>query len=120
MLALRNRASDGERPDRHKPTATGDSDPLEVDIRRYRRWRDRRREAERHRARQPKLGKEVEDILDFARTWAPFGGPPEDEIFVNFGMCPSRFAERLWHIIGEFGCEPADETQWQRAYPLHD
>lgn len=39
------------------------SDPVELEIRRYPRWRDRRREAERHRAMGPGPSKEVEDIL---------------------------------------------------------
>jgi len=96
------------------------ADPMEVDVRRYRRWRDRRREAERHRARQPRPGKEVDDLLDFARAWAPFGGPPEEETLVNFGMCPRRFTERLWQVIGEFGCGRADETELKSAYPQHE
>ncbi|MFE7416848.1 DUF3263 domain-containing protein [Rhodococcus sp. NPDC057529] len=40
----------------------------------------------------------MEEILDFARAWEPFGGVPEDETFVQFGMSPRRFTQRL-HII---------------------
>ncbi|WP_083853121.1 DUF3263 domain-containing protein [Rhodococcus sp. DK17] len=35
------------------------------------------------------------EILEFARRWAPFGGPRAADILVEFGMTPSRFAERL-------------------------
>ncbi|MFD9669148.1 hypothetical protein ACFWAY_47630 [Rhodococcus sp. NPDC059968] len=110
-------ASDGENPDRQTKSSAGNSDPVEVDVRRYRRWRDRRREAERLRSRPSMLGKEAEDILDFARTWAPFGGAPEEETFVNFGMCRSRFTERLWQIIGEVGSGLTEVTELKRAYP---
>ncbi|MFF1946317.1 DUF3263 domain-containing protein [Rhodococcus qingshengii] len=34
-------------------------------------------------------------LLDFARKWAPYGGPSADEIFVNFGMSNDRYWQRL-------------------------
>ncbi|MDT2006399.1 hypothetical protein FXW78_20005 [Rhodococcus opacus] len=72
-----------------------------MEIRRYRRWRDRRREAERQRTQPRRDSKEVEDILAFARSWAPYGGPPEEETFINFGMSTERFAERVRQILHE-------------------
>ena len=45
------------------------------------------------------MDREVEDILEFVRTWAPYGGAPEEEIFVRFGMSPSRFKEKLCEIL---------------------
>ncbi|MDV7090367.1 DUF3263 domain-containing protein [Rhodococcus opacus] len=69
------------------------------EIRRYRRWQHRRREANQTRAGKPRMDREVEDILEFVRTWAPYGGAPEEEIFVRFGMSPSRFKEKLCEIL---------------------
>jgi hypothetical protein len=43
------------------------------------------------------VDREVEDILEFVRTWAPYGGAPE-EMLVRFGMSPSRFMEKLREI----------------------
>ncbi|WP_063002636.1 hypothetical protein [Nocardia mikamii] len=34
-------------------------------------------------------------IVEFAEAWSPFGGPPDEELFVRFGMSRSRFAEVL-------------------------
>jgi len=68
------------------------------EIRRYRRWQHRRREANRTRAEKPRVDREVEDILEFVRMWAPYGGAPAEEILVRFGMSPSRFVEKLREI----------------------
>lgn len=104
----------GETPDRRAiPTPA-----VEGDIRRYRRWRARRRETERFRAQQQRFSKEVEDILTFARTWAPFGGPPEEEIFIKFGMPTERFVHIVRRIIREIDCAAAEEDQLIRAYSL--
>ena len=39
------------------------------------------------------------DILEFVRSWAPYGGPPSDEVLAEFGLTPSQFAERVDLII---------------------
>ncbi|WP_123025015.1 DUF3263 domain-containing protein [Mycolicibacterium stellerae] len=39
------------------------------------------------------------DILDFVRSWAPYGGPPSDEVIAEFGLTPNQFAERVDLII---------------------
>ncbi|MDV6247388.1 DUF3263 domain-containing protein [Rhodococcus opacus] len=38
-------------------------------------------------------------VLEFARTWAPFGEPPDGEIFVEFGVDPTRFYRDLMRIL---------------------
>ncbi|WP_245567583.1 hypothetical protein [Nocardia vinacea] len=91
---------------------------MESDIRRYRRRRERRRDAERYRLKQlSKHPKEVEDFLAFARLWAPFGGLPEEETFIKFGMRPRRFIERLWQILAEIPCEKQEVDDIRQAYP---
>ncbi len=66
-----------------------------MDIRTYRQWCDRRREASRTRTGQPRLDGEAYEIVRFARRWATFGGAPADEIFIHFGLSPAQYAERL-------------------------
>jgi hypothetical protein len=39
------------------------------------------------------------EILDFVRSWAPYGGPPSDEVFAEFGLTPSQLADRLDLIV---------------------
>ena len=108
----------GGSPDQPGHTVPSGFDPVESDIRRYRRRRERRQDAERRRVKQlSKQAREVEDILAFARIWAPFGGVPEDETFVKFGMRPWRFIERLWHILSEKPCDRAEVDQLLQAYP---
>lgn len=38
-------------------------------------------------------------LLAFTIKWAPFGGPPEDECFVEFGMNASRVREHCMWIL---------------------
>lgn len=38
-------------------------------------------------------------VLEFTRTWAPFGEPPDGEIFVEFGVDPTRFYRDLMRIL---------------------
>lgn len=63
-----------------------------------------------------KQAKEVEDILAFARIWAPFGGVPEDETFIRFGMRPVRFMERLWQIVTEMHWDRSEADKLWQAY----
>lgn len=38
-------------------------------------------------------------ILEFARRWMPYGGPPPDEIWVEFGMNSRRYEQHLLAIL---------------------
>lgn len=79
---------------------------------------ERRQDIERRRVKQlSKQARDVEDILAFARIWAPFGGVPEDETFIKFGMRPWRFLEKLWHILSEMPCDRAEVDQLRQAFP---
>ena len=40
------------------------------------------------------------EILDFMRSWAPFGGPPADEVLERFGMTRDELVDRC-HVIVE-------------------
>ena len=125
-MSIRNKgAHPGGSPARSGSAVPNGSDPVEADIRRYRRLRERRTGAERRRdAERDRLkrlsthAKEVEDLLAFARLWAPFGGVPEDETFIKFGMRPWRFIERLWQIIiTENACDKQEVDNFRQAYP---
>jgi hypothetical protein len=39
------------------------------------------------------------DLLTFMLSWAPYGGPPENECFVEFGMTVDRVRERCLEVI---------------------
>lgn len=38
-------------------------------------------------------------ILDFLRSWAPYGGPPADEVLAEFGMTREELIDRAHLII---------------------
>lgn len=59
---------------------------------------------------------EAEFLLAFARTWAPFGGAPDEEILVHFGMTTSRFIECLWQVVATSKMAPQDVRALASAY----
>jgi hypothetical protein len=41
------------------------------------------------------------EIVEFVAAWAPYGGPPEDEVLPRFGMSADRLRNRLRQIVVE-------------------
>jgi hypothetical protein len=39
------------------------------------------------------------EILDFVRSWAPYGGPPSDEVLTEFGMTREQLFDRVERIV---------------------
>jgi hypothetical protein len=39
-----------------------------------------------------------QELLHFVAVWAPYGGPPEDELFVRFGITPEELRQRLGQL----------------------
>jgi hypothetical protein len=39
------------------------------------------------------------DLLTFMLSWAPYGGPPNDKCFVEFGMDAERVRERCMQVV---------------------
>jgi hypothetical protein len=39
------------------------------------------------------------DLLSFMVSWAPYGGPPDNECFVEFGMSADRVHERCVQVV---------------------
>jgi hypothetical protein len=91
-----------------------------MNSRKYRQFRQRRRAAwnESNRKRNhPDI--EAERLLEFASMWAPFGGAPDEEILVHFGMTTPRFIERLWQVISESNCAQDEIRTLSSAYPRY-
>src|SRR6476620_2294744 len=70
---------------------------VEDDIRRYRRNRYRRGRM----SQCDSLSLEDRTFISFARAWAPFGGVPAEETFIQFGMTTSQFTRRVNRILLE-------------------
>ena len=39
------------------------------------------------------------EILDYVRSWAPYGGPPVDEVLTEFGMTRDQLYDRVHAIV---------------------
>jgi hypothetical protein len=61
---------------------------------------------------------EAEELLRFAEMWAPFGGPPDVDVFVKFGIVKSMFIERVWQIISSNRCDQKLARRLSMAYTL--
>lgn len=57
------------------------------------------------------------EILDYVRSWSPYGGPPADEVLAEFGLTPGQFTERVNHIIAAENARHFEELAqpWRRV-----
>jgi hypothetical protein len=57
------------------------------------------------------------EILDYVRSWSPYGGPPSDEVLAEFGLTPGQLAERVHRIIAAENARHVEELAqpWQRV-----
>lgn len=39
------------------------------------------------------------DIVTFMRNWAPYGGPPADEVLAEFGLTRDQLVQRYQQIL---------------------
>lgn len=39
------------------------------------------------------------EMLDYVRSWAPYGGPPVDEVLTEFGMTRDQLYDRVRVIV---------------------
>ncbi|KXF53056.1 hypothetical protein AXA44_45645 [Rhodococcus sp. SC4] len=63
-------------------------------------------------------GNDTDDLLRFACSWAPYGGPSDEEIFVYFGITRGRFIDRLWQLASSRAADcSALMSELTRAYP---
>lgn len=63
---------------------------------------------------------EITAIISFARAWAPYGGPPEDELFVQFGVTKARFVEMLGQVVDQLDCDTYSRAALAVAYPTSE
>lgn len=54
------------------------------------------------------------DIVTFMRSWAPYGGPPADEVLPEFGLTREQLVQRYRQIVVAEAAqrEQADRQQW--------
>ena len=52
------------------------------------------------------------EILDFMRSWAPYGGPPAEEAMEQFGMTRDELIDRM-HLIVATEAARRDREQRQ-------
>jgi hypothetical protein len=45
------------------------------------------------------ISREDNDLLTFAVNWLPYGGGPEDEILVTFGLSHQRYLDRVREAV---------------------
>jgi len=57
-------------------------------------------------SRKRQLDRFDRDLLTFVLSWAPYGGPPDNECFVEFGMSADRVRERCMEVV--CGARPAE------------
>lgn len=57
------------------------------------------------------------EILDYVRSWSPYGGPPADEVLAEFGLTPGQLAERVNRLIAAENARFAAELAqpWRRV-----
>lgn len=62
------------------------------------------------------------EILDYVRSWSPYGGPPADEVLAEFGLTPGQLAERVHHIIAAENARHFLELAqpWRRVQATRD
>lgn len=59
-------------------------------------------------------------ILQYVLCWAPFGGPPEEDVFPRFGINAAQLADRFASIVAALNTctdplDPADIDLLARA-----
>lgn len=57
-------------------------------------------------------------MLEFAEAWISYGGAPDEEIFVRYGMTRGRFIQQLWRHIDELGLDMSSVNLLALTYPL--
>lgn len=91
------------------------SSDIESDIRDYRALRAERRRARLdHELRQ--THGDSDELLRHALSWAPYGGPTEEEIFTRFGISTLRYASKIRQIVHCGGCDENQSAGLLRIY----
>lgn len=91
--------------------ATTDENPPADPLTHRQQLRDTIR-AEKHAG----LPRETAELIRFAQKWIPYGGPPPDEVLVQFGMTRTRFSDALRQAIHHTDCDPGIAHRVHSAY----
>lgn len=79
----------------------------------------RRRVQSKLRSAVGRAASQDEDMLvTFASRWAPYGGAPDEEVFINFGMPMHRFREKLREAVMAGFCDPRNADYLIDVYRL--
>ncbi|MDH6291788.1 hypothetical protein M2275_006726 [Rhodococcus opacus] len=81
------------------PGATHPPRTPDEDISLYRQLRQRSQRLRRRTHDWHSGHSDTDAVIEFAHVWAPYGGAPDEGIFVRFGMSTDRFVEALWRIL---------------------
>lgn len=56
------------------------------------------------------------DIVTFMRSWAPYGGPPADEVLPEFGLTRDQLVQRYHQILAAVAARREQELRqpWLR------
>jgi len=60
-----------------------------------------------------KLERFDRDLLTFVLRWAPYGGPPDDECLIQFGMSADRVRQRCHELVCTAGPRDYDQPEFQ-------
>jgi hypothetical protein len=45
-------------------------------------------------------------IIQYMLRWAPFGGPPDDDVLPRFGMTPVQLRRRFARVVAKMATQP--------------
>ena len=65
------------------------------------------------------ISPEFAQVIEFARQWAPYGGPSDEDVFIRFGMSRPRFNREVWELLirNEIDLSPEYVRLYAAAYP---
>ncbi len=64
-----------------------------------------------------KYSSEAAQIVRMAVSWAPYGGPPPEDVFQQFGLTTVEFTKRLWLAVKELDCGIDTIARLSTVYP---
>ena len=65
----------------------------------------------KRRSRKRQLDPFDRDLLTFLLSWAPYGGPPDGECLVEFGMSSQRLREKCVHVVSTTRSVDCDDDE---------
>ena len=65
------------------------------------------------------ISPEIVQAIEFARRWAPYGGPSDEDVFIRFGISRPRFNREVWELLirNDIELSPEAVRLYTSAYP---